>query len=192
LLDGFRPNAGSEAVRILLHHLPVLFFRQQLTPFEGGFARIEDDEGVKIEDFFQFAQGQIQDVADFAREAPQKPDVGDRRGQLNMSHPLATYLGLNDLDPALLTDHPAMLHPFVLAAVALVVLDRSEDPGTKQPIPFRLEGAVIDGLRLLHLAVGPFSNPLRRSDHDLHRIKMQRVLGLHEKTVELFQRNLLS
>jgi hypothetical protein len=84
-----------------------------------------------------------------------------------------------------------MFHPFILAAVALVVLDGAKDSGTEKPIPLRLESAVIDGFRLLHLPVGPFSDPLWGSDHDFYRIKSQRVLRLHEKTIKLFQRNLL-
>src|SRR5205085_10265415 len=69
-------------------------------------------------------------------------------------------------DRALFADDALVLHPLVLAAQALVVLDRPEDAGTEQAIALRLEGAVIDGLRLLDLAVGPRQNLLRRRNRN--------------------------
>jgi hypothetical protein len=48
---------------------------------------------------------------------------------------------------------PLVLHALVLAAQALVVLDRPEDARAEQAVPLRLEGAVVDRLGLLDLAV---------------------------------------
>ena len=62
---------------------------------------------------------------------------------------------------ALLADDALVLHPLVLAAQALVVLDRPEDAGAEQPVTLRLEGAVVDRLRLLDLAEGPREDLLR-------------------------------
>jgi hypothetical protein len=75
---------------------------------------------------------------------------------------LAAHLGLDDLDAALLADDPAVLHALVLAAVALVVLHRPEDLRAEQAVALRLEGAVVDGLGLLDLAVRPLADLLRR------------------------------
>ena len=85
----------------------------------------------------------------------------DRRGQVDVAEALAAHLGLDDLDAALLADDAAVLHALVLAAVALVVLHRAEDLGAEQAVPLRLERAVVDGLRLLHLAVRPLADLLR-------------------------------
>jgi hypothetical protein len=60
----------------------------------------------------------------------------------------------------------------VLSAQALVVLDRAEDLGAEQAIAFRLEGAVVDGLGLLHLAERPGPDLLGRSQSDLDGIEM--------------------
>ena len=84
-----------------------------------------------------------------------------------------------------------MLHSLILTAVALVILYGAEDARAEKAVPFGLESPVIDGLGLLDLAVRPLPDTLRRGDHDLYGIKMQRVLGLHKQTVKLFQRNLL-
>ena len=71
-----------------------------------------------------------------------------------------------DLDRALLADDALVLHALVLAAQALVVLDRPEDARAEQAVALGLEGAVVDGLRLLDLAVGPGQNLLRARDRD--------------------------
>ena len=81
-------------------------------------------------------------------------------------------LRLRDFDAALLADHAAMLEALVLAAQALVVLHRPEDLGAEQAIPLRLERAVVDGLRLLHFAVGPRADHLRRGEPDLDRVEV--------------------
>src|SRR5215467_2551096 len=56
------------------------------------------------------------------------------------------------------------LRALVLAAQALVVLDRAEDARAEQAVAFRLERAVVDRLRLLDLAVGPRKNLIRARD----------------------------
>ena len=83
-------------------------------------------------------------------------------GQIDVAKPLAADLGLDDLDATLLAHHPPVLHALVLAAVALIVLHRPKDLRAEQTIALRLEGAVIDGFRLLHLTVRPFPDLLRR------------------------------
>src|SRR3979411_3199666 len=92
----------------------------------------------------------------------------DRRRELDVAHALAPHARERDLDRALLADAALVLHALVLAAQALVVLDRPEDARAEQTVALRLEGAVIDGLRLLDLAVGPRQNLLRGRDlnHD--------------------------
>ena len=89
-----------------------------------------------------------------------------------MPHALAPHLGGNDFHAALFAHNPAVLHALVLAAVALVVFYRTEDLGAEQAVALRLEGTVVDGLRLLHFAVGPFADILRRGDGDLNSLQV--------------------
>ena len=77
-----------------------------------------------------------------------------------MAHPLAPDFLQRDLDTAFLADDAAVLHPLVLAAQALVVLDRPKDACAEQAVPFWLEGPVVDGLGLLDFTVGPGEDPL--------------------------------
>src|SRR5574339_360657 len=98
-----------------------------------------------------------------------------------MAHALAAHLRQRHLDAALLADHAAVLEALVLAAKALVVLDRPEDLGAEQAVALRLEGAVVDGLRLLHLDVGPRADLLGRSQADADRLEVLVLLDLLEE-----------
>src|SRR3977135_2267640 len=90
----------------------------------------------------------------------------DRGGQFDMAHALAPDSRQRHFAPALVADDALVLHALVLAAQALVILDRPEDAGAEQAVALRLEGAVVDGLRLLDLAGGPRQNLLRGCDRN--------------------------
>jgi hypothetical protein len=98
--------------------------------------------------------------------------VGAGRGQIDVAHALAAHLGLRDFNAAFLADHAAVLEALVLAAQAFVVLDRAEDLGAEQAVALGLEGAVVDGLGLLHFAEGPGADFLRRRHADADRIEV--------------------
>jgi hypothetical protein len=87
-------------------------------------------------------------------------------------HALAAHLGLGHLDAALLADDAAVLQALVFAAQALVVLHRPEDLGAEQTVPLRLEGAVVDGFRLLYFAVRPGADHVGRREPDLDRVEV--------------------
>src|SRR5687767_5836342 len=107
--------------------------------------------------------------------------MGHGRGQFDVAHALTANLGEGDFDAALLADHAAVLEALVLAAKALVVLDRPEDLGAEQAVALRLEGTVVDGLRLLHFTVGPRADLLGRSEPDLDRVELLVLLDLLEE-----------
>src|SRR5262249_42606582 len=107
--------------------------------------------------------------------------------ELDMAHALAPDARQRDLDRALLADDALVLHALVLAAQALVVLDRPEDACAEQAVALRLEGPVVDGLRLLDLAVGPGQNLLGRRDRDPDLVedlsRRRRVKKIHNLLV---------
>ena len=109
----------------------------------------------EVDDLLQVLRRQVEQVAEPAGHALEVPDVRDRRGQLDVAHPLAPHLGAGDLDAAALTDDALEPDPLVLAAVALPVPGRAEDLLAEEPVLLRLERAVVDGLWLLDLAVRP-------------------------------------
>jgi hypothetical protein len=138
-----------------------------------------DQVGGEVDDLLQLLGLEL--LADLgAREqvgqpgagAPQVPDVDDRGGQLDVAHALAADLRAGDLDATALADDALEADTLVLAAVALPVLLRTEDLLAEEPVLLGLEGAVVDGLRLLDLAVRPHANGLgsRQSNAELTEV----------------------
>ena len=156
LADRLGPDGGGEAVLPeLLLRLEVLVLGQQLTVLERRQARLQHDVVFEIENALEILERHVEQQADAARQRLQEPDVRDRRRELDVAHALAPHPRQRHLDAALLADDALVLHALVLAAQALVVLDRPEDARAEQPVALGLEGAVVDGLGLLDLAVGP-------------------------------------
>src|SRR5246127_1683698 len=90
----------------------------------------------------------------------------DRRGELDVAHALTAHPRQRHLDRTLLADDALVLHALVLAAQALVILDRPEDARAEQPVALGLEGAIVDRLGLFDLAVRPGQNLLRARDRN--------------------------
>src|SRR6185295_7085131 len=87
-------------------------------------------------------------------------------------HALAAHLGPGHLDAAALADDPLVADALVLAAVALPVLGRTEDALAEQPVLLRLQGAVVDRLRLGDLAPAPGADLLRGGEPDLDCVEI--------------------
>src|SRR5439155_19965806 len=126
----------------------------------------------EVDDPLEVLRGDVEQVAQPRRDALEVPDVRDRRGQLDVAHPLPSHLGPGDLHAAPLADDPLEPDPLVLPAVALPVAGGTEDPLAEQAVTLGLEGAVVDGLRLLHLAVGPGSDLIVRGQADPELVKV--------------------
>ncbi len=118
----------------------------------------------EVEDALQVAGGEVKEQPQAAGVGLAEPDVGHGRGQADVAHALPPHLGAGDLDAAAIADHAPVADALVLAAEALPVLGGAEQPLTEQPVLLRAERAIVDGLRLGHLAVGPAENLLRRGD----------------------------
>ena len=170
--DRLGAHAGGEGVVAeLLDGLDVALLGEELATLETRLLRVDDDVRLAVEDLLQILERDVEQVADARRQRLQEPDVRDRRGQVDVAEALAAHLGLDDLDAALLADDPAVLHALVLAAVALVVLHWAKDLRAEEAVAFRLEGPVVDRLRLLHLAVRPLADLLRRGQRDADRAR---------------------
>src|SRR5205823_9304463 len=126
-------------------------------------------------DALQVLRRQVEQVPEPGRDALEIPDVRDGSGQLDVAHPVAANLAAGDLDAATLADDALESDALVLAAVALPVPRRTEDPLAEQPVLLRLQRAVVDGLRLLHLAVGPGTDLVRRRESDPELIEIVHV-----------------
>ena len=153
VVDRLGTHLGVKFVAIGLQRIQILLVGQQLTTLKlGHHARIKNQIGLEVQNPLDVAQGHVEHQTNARRQRLQEPDVGHGAGQVDVTHTLAAHLGQGDLGAALFALHTAVLHALVLAAQALVVLDRSEDRGTEQTLALWLEGTVIDRLRLLDLA----------------------------------------
>src|SRR5579872_869901 len=88
-----------------------------------------------------------------------------------MTQALAAHLRQCDFDAALVADHAPVLHALVLAAQALPVSYRPENPGAEKTVTLRLKGAVVDRLGFGDFAVGPAADFFRRGQADANGIE---------------------
>ena len=95
------------------------------------------------------------------RQSFEEPDVRTRAGQIDMAQTLAAHFRLRHFDAALVADHAAVLHAFVLSAETFPISDRTKDARAEKSVALRLEGAVVDRFRLGHLAVRPLPDLFR-------------------------------
>ena len=172
LFDGLGPHAGAEFSRMLLLELSVALFGQELLFFQGRVSGVDDDEGFEVEDSFEVAERNVQEVADAAGQALEEPHVGARRGEFNVPQPLAADLRERHLHAALVANDAPVLHALIFSAQALPVRHRSENPGAEKSIPLRLEGPVVDGLRLGDFAVRPGPDFFRRRQTDADGVEL--------------------
>ncbi|CAB4859706.1 unannotated protein [freshwater metagenome] len=107
----------------------------------------------EVDDLLELLRRNVEQVTKTARNTLEVPDVGNRRGQLNVAHALATNLRASDLYATALADDAFKADALVLAAVALPVLRRAEDLLAEESVLLRLEGSVVDRLWLLYLTV---------------------------------------
>ena len=131
-----------------------------------------DDRGREVEHLLELARGDVEEVADAARHALEEPDVGDRRGEVDVTHPLAANLLPRHLDAAALADDALVADALVLPAVALPVLRGAEDALAEEAVTLGLERAVVDRLGLRDLAGRPVADLLARREPDADRVEV--------------------
>ncbi|MNX61114.1 hypothetical protein D3C86_920390 [compost metagenome] len=189
--DGLGADFSREAVVAVFFLIAIeLVFRQQLVLLQRGQARLGDDVVFEVEDAFHVLQRHVQHQRDARRQRLQEPDVGDRGGQVDVTHALAANASQRDFNAALLADDALVLHALVLAAQAFVVLGRAKDTGAEQAVTLGLERPVVDGFRLLDLAERPRTDLLRRGQGDLDLVEgrrdRDRVEDVQDFLVHLF------
>jgi hypothetical protein len=79
--------------------------------------------------------------------------MSHRDYQTDVSATLAAHLLFCYLHTATLADTTLVADALVLSAVALIVLDRTENALAEQTVTLRLVGTIVDGLGLEHLTV---------------------------------------
>src|SRR5262249_33379045 len=140
----------------------------------GALLRVDrgDDRGGEVENLLELTRGDVEEVADPARNALEEPDVRDGRGEVDVPHPLAPHLLPRHLDAAALADDALVADALVLPAVALPVAGRPEDALAEETVALGLERAVVDRLGLRDLAGRPVADLLRGRETDPDRVEI--------------------
>ena len=118
-------------------------------------------EFLEVKNTFKILQLHVQQNADTAWQEFQEPNMGDGSGQVNVPHAFPTNFLEGYFNTAFLAGDTPEFHPLVFAAKAFVIPYGTENLGTEQTIPFRLERTVIYGLRLFDLPFRPGNDPFR-------------------------------
>ncbi len=138
----------------------------------GVLVDVGDDVLRKVEHALEVARADVEQQAQAGGHALDVPDVRDGRGELDVAHALAAHARGCDLDAALVADDALVAHALVLAAGAFPVTRGAEDPLAEEPVAFGAQRAVVNRLRLGHLAVGPVANLLGRGQGDTNCVEI--------------------
>src|SRR5262249_30929257 len=133
---------------------------------ERSRARINHHVILVVDDSFEVARRHVEHQSDARRHAFEKPNVAHRYGQFDMAHPLATYASERYFNAASIANDTAMFDAFILAAGAFPVLHWAENAFAEQAALFRLERAVVDGLRVFNLPFRPRADGVGRRHRD--------------------------
>src|SRR5207244_8874267 len=142
-----RLGAGDALVHLLFDALQRLL---ALVLVDAG-----DDVQGEVQDPLQVPRADVQQDPEAGGRSLEIPDVADRGGELDVSHPLTAHLGAGDLHATLVADDPLVADALVRPAVALPVLGGADDALVEETVILRLERAVVDRLRLGDLAGAP-------------------------------------
>ena len=131
-LDSLGAHHRYELAGEFLVELPLALVADDFALLEiRDLAGIHHNERFKIEHALQFAQRDIEEVTDAARQALEEPHVRAGTGEFDMSQTLSAYARQRHFDAALVADNAAVLHALVLTAQAFPVGYRSEDAGAE-------------------------------------------------------------
>ncbi len=114
---------------------------------------IDYHESFVIKDALQLAQRDVQQIANAAWQAFEKPDMRAGTGQLDMPEPLAPHARKRNFHAALIADNSAMLHALVFAAETFPVSNGTKNARAEQTVALRFKGAVVNGFRLRDFTV---------------------------------------
>ena len=206
LIDGLGAHAGHEFLRVvvgqflvasreLVENVEILFLGEEVQVIDTvlleflGRTGVHDHVFLVVDNRFELLRRNAEQVADLVGRRTEIPDVGDRHGQADVSHPFAAHLLLGHFHAAAVADDAAVADPLVFSAMALVVLRRTEDAFAEESVALRLVGTVVDGLRLEHLTRRLLENHFRRSQADGDLVEVVLYLFLESHILDFYLSN---
>src|SRR6516162_7783353 len=100
----------------------------------------------------------------------------NRYSKLDVPHPLPAHTGKCYLHAAPVTNHAFVFDSLVFTARTFPISSRAKNPLAEQPSLFRLESTVVDGFRILYLALAPGTDRVRRRHANCSLVKTDRAL----------------
>ena len=103
----------------------------------------------------------------------------NRHRQFDVAHALAANPRQRHFHAATIADDALVLDPLVFSARAFPIARRAENSFAEKAALFRLEGTVIDCLRIFDLALAPRPHRVTRRDTDRDLIKTHGAFFAH-------------
>src|SRR5690606_32433620 len=144
-LQSLSPHLGDELVRIIIikqlvffwkfvQNIQILVLCQKVQVLQSVFRfdpRVYHGITLIVNNLVKLLGRQSQKVANLVSQGLEVPNMCYRNDQFNVTHPLATYLFLGDLNPTSVTDDPFVPDSFIFTTMTFPVFDRPEDPLTE-------------------------------------------------------------
>src|SRR5699024_7910389 len=111
--------------------------------------------GCEVDEALQHLGRTVVQVAQTGWDRLEVPDVGHLRSKRHVAHAFTTNVGRGDLHATTSQDAAVVPHPPLVAGHTLRVTGGAGVTLTENVVLFWLQGAVVDGLRLLYLALRP-------------------------------------
>ena len=150
----------------------ILVLREKGHLLHLACTRLDYDVLFVVDDGLKLLGRNAEKGGNLVRSRLEIPDVSYRHGEADVSHPLTTHLLLGHLDITPVADDTTVTDSLVLAAIALVVLGRTEDLLAEQTVLLRLVCPVVDGFRLEDLATRAVGDIFRRCKSDADRLEV--------------------
>jgi hypothetical protein len=116
---------------------------------------------------------EVQDQAQFGRDAAQEPNMGTRGLEFDVPHSFPSHYTAGDLHSAFIADYSLVSDLFVLSAITFPIFGGTEDLFAEKAVLFRFLSSVVDGLRPQYLSVRPRKDILRRGQFKPDGIKIR-------------------
>ena len=183
VVDCLSTHLGDELVRIFVikilvalgqtvHDGFVLILREEVELLNRyvlvlcHHTRLKHDVTLVVDDGIELLCGNAKQITYLVGQRTEVPDVSHRHNELDVSAAFAAHLLLCNLHAATVADVTLVTNTLVLAAVALVVLCRTEDAFAEETVTLGLVGSVVDGFGLEHFAIRVCENLFGRSQSD--------------------------
>ena len=122
---------GETVLAIFLNGGLVFIFGERLMETQFRQSGLDDYIGFEIKNALKAFQRHIEQQTDPRRQRLHKPDMGHRRGKLNVAHAFAPDLLQGYLDTAFLASNALIFHTLIFSAQAFVILCRTEYAGAE-------------------------------------------------------------